>query len=70
MRDPRVPDTSANQPMTDVPSSHAPAQPVAPVPGGITPQDPSSMPRGEDDAETRRNSPEFHDRPGPGATKR
>jgi hypothetical protein len=28
---------------------------------GIIPQKPSSMPRAEDDAETFRKSPEFHD---------
>ena len=28
--------------------------------------DPSSMPRGEDDAAVRERSPEFHDRPGSG----
>lgn len=28
--------------------------------------DPSSMPRGEDDATVRERSPEFHDRPGSG----
>jgi hypothetical protein len=30
---------------------------------GIIPQKPSSMPRAEDDAETFRRSPEFHDHP-------
>lgn len=31
---------------------------------GVNPIDTSSMPRGEDDDKTRRDSPEFHDRPG------
>ena len=30
---------------------------------GITPTDPRSMPRAEDDAETFANSPEYHERP-------
>jgi hypothetical protein len=33
---------------------------------GITPQDPITMPRAEDDRATFDNSPEFHDRPDPG----
>lgn len=48
--------------MPDLPTSHTTNRPVEPAPEGINPQDPSSMPRGEDDAETERNSPEFHDR--------
>lgn len=65
MRDPRVPDTSANEYIAEAEGSHTP-QPVTPVPEGINPTRPSTMPRGEDDAETERNSPEFHDRPGGG----
>ncbi len=38
-----------------------------PVLPGIDPTNPSSMPRAEDDVETRAHSPEFHDRPGSGA---
>ena len=38
-----------------------------PVLPGIDPTKPSSMPRAEDDVETRAHSPEFHDRPGSGA---
>ena len=41
---------------------HAPGQDGPP----ISPLDPSSMPRGEDDAETFANSPEFNDVPGSG----
>jgi hypothetical protein len=65
MRDPRVPDTSPDQPIANLPSSHTTTRPVDPTPEGINPQDPSSMPRGEDDAETERDSPEFNDRPNP-----
>jgi hypothetical protein len=42
--------------------THAPGEDGPP----ISPLDPSSMPRGEDDAETMANSPEFHDVPGSG----
>ena len=63
MRDPRLPDPSQDELMPDLPASHTTTRPVGPVPEGINPQNPSSMPRGEDDAETERNSPEFHDRP-------
>jgi hypothetical protein len=38
----------------------------SPVRPGIDAQIPDSMPRAEDDAVTRANSPEFHDRPGSG----
>ena len=38
----------------------------SPVRPGIDAQTPSSMPRAEDDEDTRANSPEFHDRPGSG----
>jgi hypothetical protein len=63
MRDPRVPDTSKNEYMPDVAANHA-SRPVTPKPEGVNPTSPDTMPRGEDDAETERNSPEFHDRPG------
>ena len=40
--------------------------PTNPTPEGdsVNPMDTSSMPRGEDDDKTQRDSPEFHDRPG------
>ena len=38
----------------------------SPVRPGINAQTPSTMPRAEDDTETRAHSPEFHDRPGSG----
>lgn len=65
MRDPRVPDTTSNEYLPEAEGSHTP-RPVTPVPEGINPTRPSTMPRGEDDAETERNSPEFRDRPGGG----
>ena len=37
---------------------------VSPGPEGVNPTRPETMPRGEDDVDTERNSPEFHDRPG------
>lgn len=63
MRDPRVPDTSSNEYIPEAEGSHA-ARSVTPVPEGVNPTKPSTMPRGEDDAKTERNSPEFRDRPG------
>ena len=68
MRDPSQPDTHANEYMPDLPSAHKSTSPF-PVPEGISPRNPSSMPRGEDDSETLANSPEFHDRPTPRADK-
>ena len=50
--------------LPDAPANHIGNAPLKPVTEGITPQNPSTMPRAEDDDETRRNSPEFHDRPG------
>ena len=50
--------------LPDAPGSHTGNAPLKPVSEGITPQTPSTMPRAEDDDETQRNSPEFHDRPG------
>lgn len=44
-------------PSPEAPGSDGPA---------ITPQNPSSMPRGEDDAEVHDHSPEFNDSPGSG----
>lgn len=65
MRDPRVPDTSPDEDLPEAPGSHQ-TRPVTPVEEGINPTKPDTMPRGEDDADTERNSPEFHDRPGSG----
>ena len=61
MRDPAKPDTQRDEYMPDLRSAHKGTIP-APPPDGITPQNTSSMPRGEDDDRTRANSPEFHDR--------
>ena len=45
---------------THVTAANAPTRP------GIDAQTPTSMPRAEDDDDTRAHSPEFHDRPGSG----
>lgn len=61
MRDPLKPDTQPDEYMPDARYAHKNRQ----DPGdqaGVNPRDPSSMPRGEDDAETWSDSPEFHDR--------
>ncbi len=62
MRDPAKPDTQADEYLPDLPNAHRPGRIPKPVPEGINPRDTSSMPRGEDDAMTRADSPEFHDR--------
>lgn len=64
MKHPTRPDTQPDQYIADLPAAHRtpPTDPKAG--GGINPVDTSSMPRGEDDAETFRHSPEFNDRPG------
>jgi hypothetical protein len=45
---------------THITAANAPTRP------GINAQTPGSMPRAEDDEDTRAHSPEFHDRPGSG----
>ena len=45
---------------THITAEQAPDRP------GIDSQTPASMPRAEDDDQTRARSPEFHDRPGSG----
>lgn len=61
MRNPSEPDTQPNEYLPEAPNAHKdrtlPADRV-----GVNPREPDSMPRAEDDAKTRANSPEFHDR--------
>jgi len=61
MRDPRKPDTQADQYLADLPYAHK-SQSDDTEKEGINPREPASMPRGEDDAETLADSPEYHDR--------
>ena len=61
---PRSPRNTQDEYLPDTPASHIGNAPLKPVTEGINPQNPSTMPRAEDDEETRANSPEFHDRPG------
>ena len=61
MRDPSQPDTQRDEYLPDLPNAHKGKIPT-PDPEGINPRDTSSMPRGEDDEQTRADSPEFHDR--------
>ncbi|MDO8677129.1 MAG: hypothetical protein Q7R30_00985 [Acidobacteriota bacterium] len=51
--------------LPDAPGSHTGNAPLKPVTEGVTPQNPATMPRAEDDEKTKSNSPEFHDRPTP-----
>ena len=61
MRDPSQPDTQPDEYMPEAPNAHKDRTLPADK-EGVNPRDPSSMPRGEDDAATRADSPEFHDR--------
>lgn len=65
MKDPSRPDTQPDEYIADLPNAHR-TPPTNPNPhgDGVNPVDTSSMPRAEDDDETFRHSPEFHDRPG------
>ena len=61
MRDPSKPDTQPDEYLPDLPYAHK----TRVDPGdaeGVNPREPSSMPRGEDDAKTEADSPEYHDR--------
>jgi hypothetical protein len=64
VRNPSQPDTQRDEYMPDAPNAHKIRTPDDADHEGINPRDPSSMPRGEDDDQTRAHSPEFHDRPG------
>ena len=63
MKDPRKPDTQADEYLPDLRSAHR-TPPTNPNPegDGVNPTDTSSMPRAEDDEKTWQDSPEFHDR--------
>jgi hypothetical protein len=62
MKQPSEPDTQPDEYIADLPSAHR-TPPPNPQGTGINPVDTSSMPRAEDDDQTRRESPEFNDRP-------
>lgn len=61
MKHPSEPDTQRDEYMPDARGAHTDRHASADH-NHINPQDPSSMPRGEDDEQTRAESPEFHDR--------
>ena len=62
MKNPSQPDTQPDQYLPDAAYAHKDRKEAADH-EGVNPRDTSSMPRGEDDANTRASSPEFHDRP-------
>jgi hypothetical protein len=63
MRDPRTPDTQPDEYLPDLPDAHQQRAGASKADAeGVNPRDTSSMPRGEDDAETWADSPEYHDR--------
>jgi hypothetical protein len=61
VKNPSQPDTQRDEYMPEAPNAHKDQLPKV-DPEGVNPRDTSSMPRAEDDDETRANSPEFHDR--------
>lgn len=61
MRDPSKPDTQPDEYLPEAPNAHK-DRTLPSDQEGVNPREPSSMPRGEDDAQTRADSPEFHDR--------
>ena len=63
MKNPSQPDTQPDEYLSEAPNAHKQraGTPDADV-EGVNPRDTSSMPRGEDDAKTWSNSPEYHDR--------
>ena len=63
MKNPSQPDTQRDEYMPEAPNAHKRRDEAAEH-EGVNPRDTSSMPRGEDDDQTRANSPEFHDRLG------
>jgi hypothetical protein len=70
MRDPSQPDTQPDEYIPEAPNAHK-SRPLAGDKEGVNPRETSTMPRGEDDEQTRADSPEFHDRtdvPGAGTS--
>ena len=61
MKDPSQPDTQKDEYMPDARHAHKDRKDAADQ-EGVNPRDTSSMPRGEEDDQTRADSPEFHDR--------
>jgi hypothetical protein len=53
--------------LPDPDDEHHPGRPTTTSREGISPLNPSTFPRAEDDEETFARSPEYHDRPDPGS---
>jgi hypothetical protein len=63
MRDPSQPDTQPDEYLPEAPNAHNQNKMRLPADvEGVNPRDTSSMPRGEDDEQTRKDSPEYNDR--------
>jgi hypothetical protein len=63
MRDPSQPDTQRDEYIAEAPNAHNPNKVSQPAEvEGVNPRHPASMPRGEDDEQTRKDSPEYNDR--------
>ena len=61
MRDPSKPDTQPDEYIAEAPNAHK-DRTISGDKEGVNPRETSSMPRAEDDAQTRADSPEFNDR--------
>ena len=61
MKHPSQPDTQPDEYLPEAPNAHKDRKLPADQ-EGVNPREPSSMPRAEDDAHTRADSREFHDR--------
>jgi hypothetical protein len=61
MRHPSQPDTQPDEYLPEAPNAHKPRTLPADR-EGVNPRATDTMPRGEDDAKTRADSPEFNDR--------
>jgi hypothetical protein len=65
VKNPSQPDTQPDEYIPEAPNAHKQrAGESSADHEGVNPRDTSSMPRGEDDAKTWADSPEFNDRPG------
>ena len=61
MKNPSQPDTQRDEYLPEARNAHKNHEEAADK-EGVNPRDTSSMPRGEEDDQTRADSPEFHDR--------
>ena len=61
MKHPTQPDTQRDEYLPEAPNAHKDRKITGDL-EGVNPRQTESMPRAEDDAKTRADSPEYHDR--------